>query len=184
MAYTSKLDFRAGGIIAGQGAVKPGAQIKKAIEELQDKSVTDLTSKAPGLGFEKRGKNTWALVPKSASAADKALIRVADPVGNNGTSGSAEIKYENGQYVLYITFPRVNRTVINGKEPEEAVNDLEERVAALEERVAALENALSTARLALSLAFVGYRLEITGGLHLGERYAQNSGEGVLVTECD
>ena len=114
MPYAKKLSFTKGGTITGQ---HPGQKIKAAIDEIQKKSITNLTSSAPGLGFEKKGNNTWQLVSKGSSGGGS-LFRVHEPVGNDGAKGDAEIKYEGGQYVLYITFPRVNRSTQVTIQPE------------------------------------------------------------------
>lgn len=105
MPYSRKLSFKSGGTITGQ---KPGQKIKAAVDEIQSKSITDLKSSVPGLGFEKAGANTLRLVAKSGGGG-VALLQVG-VIKNDGAAGSAGIRYVNGIYYLDITFPRVNRT--------------------------------------------------------------------------
>lgn len=105
MGWQYKLRFSRGGTITGE---RPGDKIQKAVGEIQKKTITNLTSDAPGLAFKKMGANSWALVHKGSSGG-AGLLRVGE-IKNDGAAGDAKIRFEGGLYYLDITFPRVNRS--------------------------------------------------------------------------
>lgn len=104
MPYVNRLNFPNGGTI---DKVKPGKKIKTVVDEIQRKSIIDIKSAVPGLAFRKKGANSLQLVSSGSSGGGEGLLRTGE-IRNDGSAGSAKIRYVGGVYYLDITFPRVN----------------------------------------------------------------------------